>query len=167
MRRCGEREVTLGERTGVGDWEFAALIEAVTWGRSVYTLIRIPDGLVEDSRTEGTRRIEGTIDGVGVNLAITRVPVVDQPFVWAGRSLLRRIGAEAGAVVECRLRPVDDDVVPTPADVATRLGDAAMLDRWESLPPSERRSRLYPIESAGRAETRARRIDALVEDLGA
>ena len=156
----------MGERNG-GDWTFPGLVEAVTWGRSVYTLIRIPDGLVEEAKAVGTRRIEGTIDGIDVNLAITRAPVVDRPFVWAGRSLLRRIGAEAGAVVECRLRPVDDEVVPTPADVAARLAETGVLERWESLPPTERRSRLYPIESAGRPETRARRIDALVEQLGA
>lgn len=150
-----------------GEWAFDAIVEAVAWGRSTYTLIRIPEPLVEAAREAGTRRVEGTVDGVPVNLAITRAPVVDQPFVWAGRSLLRRLGAEAGAVVECRLRPVDDEVVPTPADVAARLADAGVLDRWESLPPTERRSRLYPIESAGRAETRARRIDALVEHLGA
>lgn len=157
----------MGERNSGGDWEFAGLVEAVTWGRSVYTLVRIPDGLVVAAQEAGTRRVEGTLDGIDVNLAITRAPVVDQPFVWAGRSLLRRIGAEAGAVVECRLRPVDDEVVPTPSDVSARLADAGVLDRWESLPPTERRSRLYPIESAGRAETRARRIEALVEQLGA
>ena len=150
-----------------GEWAFDAIVEAVAWGRGTYTLIRIPEALAETARDAGTRRVEGTVDGVPVNLAITRAPVVDQPFVWAGRSLLRRIGTEAGAVVECRLRPVDDEVVPTPADVAARLADAGVLERWESLPPTERRSRLYPIESAGRSETRARRIDALVEQLGA
>jgi hypothetical protein len=155
----------MGERDGRGEWEFAGLVEAVTWGRSVYTVIRLPGGLVEDAQSAGTRRVEGTVDGVVVNLAVTRAPVVDQPFVWAGRSLLRRVGAEAGAVVECRLRPVDDDVVPTPADVAALLGESGMLHRWESLPPTERRSRLYPIESAARPATRARRIDALIDGL--
>lgn len=145
-----------------GDWAFDAIVEAVAWGRSTYTLLRIPQPLAEAAREAGTRRVEGTIDGAPVNLAITRAPVVDQPFVWAGRSLLRRLGADAGAVVECRLRPVDDDVVLLPADVAAALADAGVLERWESSPPAERRRRLYPIESAARPETRAKRIEALV-----
>lgn len=156
----------MGQRNDRGDWEFTGLIEAVTWGRSVYTVIRIPPGLAADAKSAGTRRIEGTIDDIAVNLAVTRAPVLEHPFVWAGRSLLRRLGADAGAVVECRLRPVDDDVVPVPPEVATRLADAGMLRRWESLPPAERRRRLYPIESAGRLETRTRRIDELIDQVG-
>jgi hypothetical protein len=148
-----------------GEWAFDALIEAVAWGRSTYTLIRVPESLAEAARAAGTRRVEGTVDGAPVNLAITRAPVVDQAFVWAGRSLLRRLGAEAGAVVDCRLRPVDDDVVLLPADVEAALADAGVMERWESSPPAERRRRLYPVESAARAETRAKRIEALIADL--
>jgi hypothetical protein len=148
-----------------GEWAFDAIIEAVVWGRSTYTLIRIPEELVEAARDAGTRRVEGTVDGVTVNLAITRAPVVDQPFVWAGRSLLRRVGAEAGAVVDCRLRPVDDDEVLLPPDVAAALAEAGVLERWEGLPPADRRRRLYPIASAGRPETRAKRIEALADEL--
>ncbi|MEI5583781.1 MULTISPECIES: YdeI/OmpD-associated family protein [unclassified Agromyces] len=145
--------------------EFVAPVEPVVWGRSTYTVIRIPEELAEAARDAGTRRLEGTIEGAAVSLAVTRAPVVDGPFVWAGRFLLRRIGAEAGAPVECRLRPAHDDDVLVPADVAARLADAGVLERWEGLPPSDRRRRLYPIESAGRPETRARRLQALVDEL--
>jgi hypothetical protein len=145
-----------------GEEAFDAIIEAVVWGRSTYTLIRVPEELAEAARDAGTRRVEGTIDAVPVNLAITRAPVVEQPFVWAGRSLLRRLGAEAGAVVDCRLRPVDDDEVLVPTDVAAALAGAGVLERWEGLPPADRRRRLYPIESAGRPGTRTKRIEALV-----
>jgi hypothetical protein len=147
------------------EWAFVAPIEPVVWGRSTYTVIRIPDHLVEAARSAGTRRLEGTIDGLPVNLAVTRAPVVDDAFVWAGRSLLRRIGAEAGALVDCRLRPAHDDEVLVPTDVATRLADAGLGERWEGLTPADRRRRLYAIESAGRPETRARRIEALVAEL--
>ncbi|GAA4064441.1 YdeI/OmpD-associated family protein [Agromyces indicus] len=144
---------------------FVAPVEPVAWGRSTYTVIRIPEELADAARDAGTRRLEGTIDGVPVNLAVTRAPVVDGPFVWAGRSLLRRLGAEAGAPVECRLRPAHDDDVPVPADVAAELAARGVLQRWEGLPPADRRRRLYPIESAARPETRVRRIRALVEEL--
>ena len=52
-----------------------------------------------------------------------------------------------------------------PEDVAERLADAGVLQRWEGLPPADRRRRLYPVESAARPETRARRIAALVDEL--
>lgn len=144
---------------------FEALIEPVQWGRSTYTVIRIPEVLADAAREAGTRRVEGTIDGADVNLAITRAPVVDGPFLWAGRSLLRRIGVDAGAVVECRLRPAHEEDVLLPEDVAERLADAGVLQRWEGLPPADRRRRLYPVESAARPETRVRRIAALVDEL--
>jgi hypothetical protein len=129
---------------------FEALIEPVQWGRSTYTVIRIPEVLADAAREAGTRRVEGTIDGADVNLAVTRAPVVDGPFLWAGRSLLRRIGVDAGAVVECRLRPAHEEDVLLPEDVAERLADAGVLQRWEGLPPADRRRRLYPVESAAR-----------------
>jgi hypothetical protein len=147
------------------DRAFVAPIEPVAWGRSTYTVIRIPEELADAAREGGTRRLEGTVEGVAVNLAVTRAPVVAGPFVWAGRSLLRRLGVEAGALVECRLQPAHDDDVLLPDDVAAALAEAGVLERWEGLPPADRRRRLYPIESAGRPETRVRRIGALVVEL--
>jgi|GEM_PF-2855577 len=72
------------------EWDFVGVVEPLAWGRSTYTVIRIPTALAAAARDAGTRRIGGTMDDVRVNLAVTRAPVIDDPFVWAGRSLLRR-----------------------------------------------------------------------------
>ncbi len=50
-----------------------------------------------------------------VNLALTRAPVVEGVFLWAGASLLDRTGIAPGQPVEVRLRPPPTTVsIPTP-----------------------------------------------------
>lgn len=142
--------------------EFDALVELVHWGRSRYTVVRLPAALVEDAARQGTRRVAGDVDGTPVNLAVTTAPVVDGPFVYAGASLLRRIGVRAGAPVTCRLAPADPDDVPLPDDVEEALAAAGLLGAWESLSPAARRRRLYGVDSAASAATRARRLTELV-----
>lgn len=144
---------------------FTGRLETVLWGRNHYTVIRVPAALADDARHAGTRRVAGTIDGVGVNVALNRVPVVDGSFLWAGRSLLRRLEAEPGEPVDCVLEPADPDAVDLPDDVRLALADAGATDRWEALPAPARRRRLHAVTSAGRAETRARRIADLVHAL--
>ena len=56
-------------------------------------------------RTARTRRVEGHVDGVEVNLGINKADVADSPFLYVGTALRRRLGARAGDVVACRLRP--------------------------------------------------------------
>ncbi len=145
---------------------FDAVVEPLEWGRSRYTIIRVPEALVDDARVEGTRRVAGTIDGVAVNLGLAGAPHVEGSFVWAGASLLHRLGAAAGEPVRCVLGPVDPDVVPVPPDVAAALADADLAGRWESLSAATRRRLLVPVESARREETRARRVAALTTQVG-
>lgn len=38
------------------------------WGRPTYTVIGMPEDLVEAARNLGTRRVAGELDGVAVNL---------------------------------------------------------------------------------------------------
>lgn len=145
--------------------EFDALVEQVHWGRSRYTVIRLPQALVEDAERRGTRRVEGEVEGTPVNLAVTTAPVVDGPFVYAGASVLRRIGVRAGDPVTCRLAPADPDDVPLAEDVEAALDDAGLLGAWEALTPSTRRRRLYAVDSAASPATRARRLADLLDGL--
>ena len=156
-------EPTAGPTQNAVMHEFDALVEPVHWGRSRYTVIRLPAELVEDAERRGTRRVAGDLDGIAVNLAVTTAPVVDGPFVYAGASLLRRIGVRAGSPVTCRLAPVDPDDVPLADDVQEALVAANLLGRWETLTPPSRRRRLYAVDSAVSATTRAKRIGELVD----
>ncbi|MEO5852496.1 MAG: hypothetical protein ABIQ15_08280, partial [Nocardioides sp.] len=47
---------------------FDALLELMPWGRNVYTVIKVPDELAARAGRESTRRVEGRMDGVAVNV---------------------------------------------------------------------------------------------------
>lgn len=146
---------------------FTSRVETVVWGRNRYTVIVVPEELAADARRAGTRRVAGTIDGVRVNVAVNRAPVIDGPFLWAGAALLHRVEAEAGEPVECVLAPVDPDVVELPDDVERELKQADAYDAWEALSAAARRRHLHAVETAKKPETRARRITGLVATLRA
>lgn len=99
--------------------EFDALVEVLPWGRSDYVIVRLAPALEEVAIAAGTRRVEGTIDDVPVNVGVNRADVLPDAFMYAGKGLQRRLSVRPGAVVSCRLRPADPDDVPLP-DVPVR-----------------------------------------------
>jgi hypothetical protein len=145
--------------------EFDALVEVLPWGRNVYTIIRLEKALEEAARAAGTRRVEGTIDDMPVNVGVNRADVLPDAFMYAGKGLQRRLGARPGDVVSCRLRPADPDEVPLADDVHRALADADRLDAFQRKQPPDRRRLLQPIEDAARPETRQQRIAALLRSL--
>lgn len=146
---------------------FDAPLEPMAWGRNVYTVVMMPPALAEAAAALKTRRVEGTMNGEDVNLGLNRADITPHAFVYAGKSLQRRLGVGVGAVVECRLRPADPDEVPVPDDVATALADAGGTDAFERLRPAQRRRLLATVEFAASEATRASRIADLVRGLAA
>ena len=99
-----------GSPVVVEGWvEFDALVEVLPWGRSDYVIIRPAPALAEGAKAAGTRRVDGTIDDVPVNVGVNRADVLPDAFMYAGKGLQRRLGVRPGAVVSCRLRPADTD----------------------------------------------------------
>ncbi len=96
-------------------------VEPLAWGRATYTILRLPDPVAEALHAAGARRVEGEINEHPVNLALSRAPVVEGVFLWAGQSLLDRLGIAPGDRLEVRLRPSPDDRVETPPDVEAAL----------------------------------------------
>ena len=115
-----------------------------------------------------TRRVEGEFNDHPVNLAITKAPpdVIDTPFLWAGKSLLQKVGLEPGEVFEARLKPVSGDIVETPQDITNALRSAGKTDAWDALTPGKKRGMIHQVDSAKRAETRVKRIAKLLAELG-
>ena len=144
---------------------FEGAVEPLAWGKSTYTILRLPPEVVE--ALGDTRRVEGEVNEHPVNLAVTRAPVVEGPFLWAGKSLLRAAGIAPGEVVEIRLRPAPDDAVEVPPDVTRAIRSAGRTGAWEALTPGKQRGMLYQIASAKRPETRTKRIAALLGQLPA
>lgn len=146
------------------DWVmFEARVEPVTWGRSTYTILRLPEAAIQ--ALGQTRRVEGEIAEHPVNLALSRAPVVEGVFLWAGQSLLDRIGIQPGEPVEVRLRPAPDDRVDLDPDIEVALLTSGALPQWNALTPGKRRGLLYQIATAKSEPTRAKRIRQLVESL--
>ncbi len=86
-------------------------------------------------------------------------------FLWAGQSLLDRIGIQPGEPVEVRLRPAPDDRVDLDPDVEAALRAADLTGTWEALTPGKRRGLLYQIGTAKTEPTRQKRILKLIRDL--
>ncbi len=146
------------------DWvTFEGRVEPLTWGRATYTILRLPDAVV--AALGKTRRVEGEIADHPVNLALSRAPVVEGVFLWAGSSLLERVGITPGEPVEIRLRPAPDDRVDLDPDLEAALRSAGALATWEALSPGKRRGLLYQIATAKTAPIRAKRIAKLLADL--
>lgn len=145
--------------------EFDAVVELLPWGRSVYTVIRVDPGLERAARAAGTRRVEGTIEDIAVNVGVNRADVLADAFMYAGTSLQRRLGVRPGDLVHCRLRPADPDDVPVDDDVRQALADAGRTGAFERRSPAQRRRLLMPIDDAVRPQTRSQRIAALVRSL--
>ena len=142
---------------------FEAVVEPVVWGRSTYTVLRLPDEMV--TALGPTRRVEGEMAEHPINLALTRAPVVEGVFLWAGQSLMDRIGIRPGERLEVRLRPAPDDAVDLPDDVAAAFRLQGAWDQWQALTPGKQRGLLYQIGTAKTAATRDKRIANLVREL--
>jgi hypothetical protein len=149
---------------------FEAVIEPIVWGRSTYTVIRLPDAVWHDWRDAGAKRVTGTITPFGdepvtVDLAPSSAPHIDGRFLWAGKSLLRTLRAEPGEVVTLDLWPADHTQVELPDDVEAALIQAGALAAWDELTAGRKRGLLYTVDSAVSPATRHRRIERLVAQL--
>ena len=144
---------------------FQATVEPIAWGKSTYTILRLPTSVPEVLIASGAKRVEGEIGDYPVNLALTRAPVIEGLFLWAGQSLLRDAGIQPGELLDVRLRKVDPDQVETPEDVTAALRAAGKTHAWTALTAGKRRGMLYQVVSAKRAETRTKRIAKLIDEL--
>lgn len=142
---------------------FEGRITPLEWGRATYTVLRLPNDVV--TALGKTRRVEGEINDHPVNLALTRAPVCPDVFLWAGQTLLDRIGIAPGDHVEVRLRAAPDDRVDVAEDVTAALRAAGALSAWTVLTPGRQRGLLHQIDTAKTAPTRAKRIAALIASL--
>lgn len=137
----------------------------MAWGTNTYTVIPVPDHIDAAFRDEGVKRVEGEINEHPVNLALSRAPVIDGTFLWAGKSLLHAAGIEPGEEILLRLKPADPDYVETPSDLEAALHANDASAAWMALSPGKRRAAIQRIETAKRADTRSKRIAGLIADL--
>ncbi len=144
---------------------FEGRVVPMVWGDSTYTVLPLPDDVTAELTAQGARRVEGEINDHPVNLALTKAPVISQTFVYAGKSLLRDCDVTPGEMIEVRLRKADPNLVETPHDVLLALRAAEVMAHWDALTPGKQRGLLHGVNTAKRAETRAKRLAALITEL--
>ncbi|MEL7098090.1 MAG: YdeI/OmpD-associated family protein [Pseudomonadota bacterium] len=143
---------------------FDAVVEPLICGEKTYTIVPILNDVIAALPT-GTKRIQGEFADHPINLALTKAPVIDGSFVYTGSSFLDEAGLTPGTAFEARIRPADPNAVKVPEDVMAALRAAGRSADWEALTPGKRRGMLHSVNTAKRAETRARRIAALIGEL--
>lgn len=145
---------------------FEGKVVSIQWGDSTYTVLPLPDEVTAAFTAQGAKRVEGEFNDHPVNLALTKAPVIDQTFIWAGKSLLQACGITPGEQIDVRLRKADPNEVDLPADLTNAIRSAGLSDAWSALTPGKQRGLLYRVKTAKRAETRTKRIAELLKDLG-
>lgn len=90
------------------------------------------------------------------------------PCIPLRKSNREAAGVSGGETVEVRVElDTDPRVVAPPADLVKALkGDPAVWDRWRALSYTHQREYAEAIEEAKKPETRKRRIDAAVRQIG-
>ncbi|MEL6465316.1 MAG: YdeI/OmpD-associated family protein [Pseudomonadota bacterium] len=147
------------------DWLwFDGVIEPMEWGQNTYTILRLPQEVIA-ALPPKTRRIEGEFGDFPINLALTKAPVTDGTFVYTGKTFLRDSGLGVGQPFDARVRAVDPDLVEVPDDVLTAIRAVGRTADWQALTAGQQRSKLHLVNTAKRAETRAKRIAKLIADL--
>lgn len=149
--------------TQAADWTFDSVIELMPWGRNVYTIVRLDSGLERAAKAAQTRRVHGWLDEIPVNVGINRADVINDPFMYVGKALLRQLDAAPGDAVTCRLTPADPDAVLIAEDVGHALANTHRAKAFLRLPPAERRRLLAGIDNAATDRTRTNRIQKLVD----
>jgi len=144
---------------------FEAEAKPLVRGLATFTILRLPPEAARTLQAAGAQRVEGDIAGHPVNLALARAPEIDGAVLWAGQSLLDRLGAKPGARLQVRLRPAPPDAVDTPEDVETALIRAGKTGIWQRLTPGRKRGLIHQITPAKTEPTRAKRSAAIIEGL--
>lgn len=148
------------------DWlSFEGRVEPMVWGKTTYTILRLPPGIVAQLPLADTRRIDLEVNDRSLNAAVTTHHEGDGHYVWMGKTTLSQLAIDPGDWLEVRLRPASPDEVDLPEDVALALRGADLTADWEALTPGKRRGMLHQINTVKRAETRAKRIAKLMDAL--
>jgi hypothetical protein len=150
----------------VSGWlDFEGRVEPLEWGRATYTILRLPPEIAVALAGQGAKRVEAGINDRAVNLALSRAPVVEDVLLWTGQSILDRLEVAPGEPLEIRLRPAPVDEVDTRDDVAVALRQGGASEARKALTPGRRWGLPHKIDTARTAQTRLKRIAALVAEL--
>lgn len=147
----------------MSDWiSFEGSIVPMEWGKGVYTVLPLPDEVAAALAAQNAKRVDVELNDHPFNMALTKAPVIDHVFLWAGKSVLEAASVVPGAPIDVRLCKADPDFVEVPSDVIVALRQSGVSAVWEALSAGKRRAHVHRITSAKRAATRAARFNAMI-----
>ena len=150
----------------MNEWlSFLGRIEPMEWGKSTYTVLRIPEQFAVALQNSGAKRVEVELNDHPFNMALTKSPAISGTFIYTGKAILHAAGISPGEEIDVRLRKADPDLVEVPNDVTLAIRGAALTETWSALTPGKQRGLLHTVNTAKRPETRARRIAQLITAL--
>jgi hypothetical protein len=143
---------------------FKATLESVRQGHAVL----VPEAVAAAAGLGHRARVRGTIDGVAYRAGLMKASGAF--FLGVHKATITAAGARVGAEVLVTLE-LDPEPLPTdtvPADLRRAI-DASPRAKagWTRQSPSHRREHARHVLDAKKADTRARRIAKLIEDLEA
>ncbi len=143
----------------LSEWlSFTGRVVLLEWGKSVFTVLPIPDEVAATLASSGAKRIEIELNDHPFNMALTKAPTMTQTFVYTGKSILKETGISPGEEIEVRVCKADPNVVVVPGDVKLAIRGAELNEKWSDLTPGKQRGLLHTVNTAKREETRIRRI---------
>lgn len=135
-------------------------------GKIAWTVCYVPAAFVEEQGSRNRINVCGTVDGVAFRG--TLLPSrIGHYLIYSHAMRDQGGGKSPGDPIHVELS-VDTEPRPVeiPDDLSHRLADARLVERFASQPAYLQREAITHICSAKTAETRARRIDALLHRLG-
>ncbi|MFC9893404.1 YdeI/OmpD-associated family protein [Nocardia sp. NPDC127579] len=142
---------------------FEATIESAAGGGAY---VCVPDEVVAALGGGGRIPVRATFDGAGYTGSI--VSMGEGPCIGLLKSIRATIGKQAGETVAVTVeRDTAERTVAVPDDLAAALAAVGLRAGFDGQSYSRRREQVRSVTEAKRADTRARRIDKIVEALSA
>lgn len=147
---------------------FTGRIERHALGTMVYTVVFLPDDLAAELPFDAHPRLRMSGEINDAPVAGAWQPVRGRWYLMLNKTTLRAIEAAVGDEVEVRFRIEPQDAVDAPDDLLAAIArEPAAAATWSKMTAGQRRGSSHMVNSAKTAETRRRRILAVVEALAA
>jgi len=147
-------------------FEFTAKLKHHQFGRSNYTVAYLPVKLIKDLplKEHPRLRIDGELNGVRFANALH--PSSGKWYLLVPRRMQKQCDVKLGDRVFIQFDIADQDAVEVPEELrfALEVNDQAAAI-WSGLTPGKRRGFAYRVDSAKRRETRANRVEEVINDL--
>lgn len=148
------------------DHEFSTKLKSHQFGRMSYVVAYLPKPLIRELPLDNNPRlrIDGEINGHRFSNALH--PSSGKWYVLVPKRTQKKLRIQLGSPVFIQFNIGDQDAVDVPQELEHALNvNSQAKGVWEELTSGKRRGFAYRVNSAKRRETRANRVDEVIEQL--